>query len=102
MSANNPPPTSADARSFRDAVQGLLRGDFSCLEPLFDGHSSRDRHRCRIVEWYEAGYFDREPKALAEAFTCACFLGRTGVVDFLLARGVDPVAGDGTGLNGFH
>jgi hypothetical protein len=86
----------------RDAVQGLLRGDFSRLEPLFDEHTSLHRRPCRIVEWYEKGYFDEEPKALVEALTCACFLGRTTVVDFLLTHGVNPAAGNGTGLNAFH
>src|SRR5262249_56085513 len=38
----------------------------------------------------------------AEALACACFLGRTGVVDFLLTQGVDPATGNGTGLNGVH
>ena len=86
---------------FQEAVQGLLRGDFSRLEPLFEGESLDDRE-CRILDWYRKGYFDQEPKALAEAFTCACFNGRTGVADFLLTQGVDPCAGDATGMNGFH
>src|SRR5262245_5882544 len=83
-----PPEPASDPR-FRDAVEGFRRGDFSRLEPLFDGD------RCRIVEWYDLGYFDDEPAALAEALSCACFLGRTDVVDFLLARGVNLVAGNG-------
>ncbi len=87
---------------FGDAVRGLLRGDFSRLEPLFDDHPFLGRHQCRVLEWYENGYFDEEPKALEEAFTCACFLGRTSVADFLLAHGVDPSAGVSTGLYGFH
>ena len=85
-----------------DALQGLERGDFSRLEPLFDNNPSRDGEQCRIVEWYEQGYFDNEPKAMAEALACACFLGRTSVVEFLLNQGVDPAAGIGTGLAGFH
>lgn len=82
--------------SFQDAVKGLIAGDFSRLEPLFDGD------RCRIIEWHEAGLFADEPKALAEALTCACFNGRTGVVEHLLMAGVDPSGGANTGLNGFH
>lgn len=82
---------------WRDALQGLERGDFSRLEPLF---SNGDQ--CHIVEWYEKEYFDNEPKALAEALTCACFLGRTGVAEFLLNEGVDPAAGIGTGMSAFH
>ncbi len=91
-----------DVLLFRDAVDGLERGDFSRLEPLFVEDPSLDRHPCRIVAWYEQGYFDNEPKALAEALTCACFNGRTLVADFLLKMGVDPAAGAATGLNAFH
>jgi hypothetical protein len=85
-----------DTLSFQDAVKGLIAGDFSRLAPLFD------EDRCRIIEWHEAGFFADEPKALDEALTCACFLGRTGVVEHLLMDGVDPSAGAHTGLNGFH
>jgi hypothetical protein len=87
---------------WRDALQGLMRGDFSRLEPLFTPDFTPAGERCRIIKWYEQGAFENEPQALAEAFTCACFLGRTGIADFLLTRGVDPSAGTGTGLSGFH
>jgi hypothetical protein len=93
---------SEDDLAFRDAVRGLERGDFSRLEPLFTEEASPDRQPCRIVAWYEKGYFDGEPKALNEALTCACFNGRTRVADFLLKKGVDPAAGANTGLNAFH
>jgi ankyrin repeat protein len=69
---------------------------------MFDIHPSPEGDKCRIVDWYENGYFDNEPKALAEAFTCACFLGRTSVADFLLTQGVDPAAGTSTGLSALH
>jgi ankyrin repeat protein len=87
---------------FREAVKGLNRGDFSGLEPLFMDQPSPNRRPCRIIEWFEQGLFLDEPSALAEAVTCACFLGCTGVADFLLTHGVDVLAGNGTGLNGFH
>lgn len=87
---------------FGDAVRGLERGDFSRLAPLFGEDPSLGGGRCRIVAWFEAGYFHGEPKALNEALSCACFNGRTGVAAFLLDAGVDPAAGDGTGLNAFH
>ena len=87
---------------WREALRGLERGDFSRLASLFDKHPSLDGDKCRIVDWQEKGYFDDEPKALAEALTCACFLGRTSVADFLMIRGVDPAAGTGTGLSAFH
>jgi hypothetical protein len=96
------PHKGEDDRLFRDAVQGLHNGDFSRLEPLFGDPESHDPRQSHILQWYEQGWFNAEPKALEEAFTCACFLGRTGVADYLLARGVDPTAGAGTGSNGFH
>jgi len=89
----------SDDALFRDAVQGLVDGDFSRLEPLFAGDDDR---KPRMVEWHEAGRFRDEPKALAEALTCACFLGRTDVALHLLEHGVDPSGGAGTGLNAFH
>ena len=101
MTTNNLSPEGSDSLAFREAVGGLVRGDFSRLEPLFDEQVLRV-NRSEIVEWYEKGYFAEEPQALAEALTCACFLGRTGVAEFLLDQGVDPSAGAGTGLNGFH
>lgn len=94
--------TSDDYSLFRDALQGLEAGDFSRLEPLFNDDSPVDGRPCRIIEWYEAGLFADEPAALAEALTCACFLGRTSVADYLLAQGLDPSAGANTGLDGFH
>ena len=46
--------------------------------------------------------FENEPEALAETVTCASFLGRARVVAHLLDKGVDPVAGMRSGMNGFH
>jgi hypothetical protein len=87
---------------FRDALEGLHKGDFSRFEALFDGESDGAARRARIIEWHEGGWFRNEPKALAEALTCACFLGRTDVATYLLTHGVDPSGGAGTGLNAFH
>jgi len=81
---------------FRDAVEDLMRGDFSRSAPLFEGEP------CPILAWVGQGRFDGEPAALAEALSCACFLGRTPVVAALLKKGVDPLAGAATGLNAFH
>lgn len=63
---------SSSAPSFRDAIHGLLRGDFSRLEPLLDN---------QVVEWHRPGSFEGEPEALAEAFSCACFNGHTDVAE---------------------
>jgi hypothetical protein len=95
------PARDTDDALFREAVQGLQRGDFTRLAPLLEDRPL-ERRPYRIIEWYNRGYFAGEPAALAEALTCACFLGRTGVAEFLLDRGVDPAAGAGTGLNAFH
>jgi len=87
---------------FLDALRGLHRGDFSRLEPLFDGGSDPAGDRPLITQWHEQGRFRDEPQALAEALTCACLLGRTAVADYLLTQGVDPSAGAGTGLDALH
>lgn len=93
--------THRDDDLFSDAIQGLYRGDFSRLERLFDEQSGGSG-KPLIVEWHAAGRFRDEPQALAEALTCACFLGRTGVADYLLKQGVSPSGGSGTGLNALH
>jgi len=86
--------------SFQDAVRGFMAGDFSRLAPLFDTPS--DGSPCPVIQWYEGGLFANEPQALAEAFTCACFNGCTHVVEYFLARGINPSGGINTGLNAFH
>ena len=86
--------------TFQEAVRGFIAGDFSRLAPLFE--SSPTGSPCPIIESYEAGLFTSEPKALAEAFTCACFNGCTDVIEYFLARGVAPNGGANTGLNAFH
>src|ERR1051325_9742135 len=86
--------------TFQEAVRGLCAGDFSRLAPLFETSSTGSP--CSIIKWYEAGMFDGEPQALAEAFTCACFNGCAEVIEYFLARGGDPNGGAETGLNAFH
>lgn len=91
-----------DARqAFEAAIPGLLRGDFSRLALLFEPQPNESR-ASRITEWLDNGWFDAETAALDEAFTCACFLGHANLVARLLGRGIDPLAGFATGLNGFH
>ena len=94
------PLTPDDAARFRDALQDLQAGNFSRLSPLFE--SLTNSSRSPIIEWYDAGRFKNHQSALDEAFTCACFLGRTSVVAYFLARGVDSSGGSGTGLDAFH
>ena len=86
---------------FSDALEGLRRGDFSRLAPLFHERSGRSG-KPQIVEWHEQGRLRDQPKALAEALTCASFLGRTNVAEYLLKQGVDPSGGAGTGLDALH
>ena len=86
--------------SFQEATRGLMAGDFSRLAPLFE--TSSDGSPCPIIKWFDDGLFVNEPKALAEAFTCACFNGCTQVVEYFLAKGVDPSGGINSGLNAFH
>lgn len=91
---------SSGRGEFRAAVEGLLAGDFSRLEPLF--LDSPDGSACPIVAWLERGWFDGEPAAANEALTCACFLGRTEIAALLMDRGLDPSAGAATGFEALH
>src|SRR5437762_9254327 len=84
---------------WQKAKPSFERGDFSYLQELLGGPEGFDR---QVIDWFESGVFDGEASVLAEALSCACFLGRTRLVEFLLDHGVDPAAGDGTGLSGFH
>lgn len=79
---------------FRDAVYHLDAGNYSLLEELLD------QHRLSLINLLVAA---GEPKvSMEQAFTWACMLGRTRDAEFLLDKGVDPLAGYNTGLNGFH
>ena len=85
--------------AFEHALEGLRRGDFSLLDPLF--RRSGDLPP-QIVQWVEQGRFRGHDQELAEALTCACFNGRTEVAEFLLNRGIAPSGGAGTGLDAIH
>ena len=89
----------AGESEFQETVRGLMAGDFSRLEPLFHATGGK---KCRIIEWCERGLFEKEPEALAEAFTCACFNGCVEVVRYFLERGIDPAGGINTGMNAAH
>jgi hypothetical protein len=95
-------PAGKDEPGFREAVRGLQRGDFDALAPLFGTGTDPASDQPQIIEWHRAGLFNDEPQALAEALSCACFLGRTRVAEYLLDQGVDPTAGAGTGMDSFH
>jgi len=84
---------------FDDALEGLRRGDFSQLDPLFQSKSGSPP---QIVEWVDHGRFRGHDQELAEALTCACFNGRTEVAGYLLSRGIAPSGGAGTGLDAIH
>jgi hypothetical protein len=92
---------NADDPVFLEALKDLEDGSFSRLEPLFDDGPGPDG-RAIILDWCEGGLLDDHPRALAEALTCACFLGKTRVATYLLERGADPSGGAGTGLNAIH
>jgi hypothetical protein len=79
---------------FRDALHHLDAGNYTALEELLN------RHRVSLIDLLVAA---GEPKVpMEQAFTWACMLGRTRDVELLLDKGIDPLAGDNTGLNGFH
>lgn len=84
---------------FRYAIAAMERGDFSALESMVGGSG---RFNDQIEEWYENGYFKDEPETLTEVFTASCMLGYDQTAAYLLDKGVDPLAGTRTGLNGFH
>ena len=77
----------------------LQQGDFSLLAPAF---VAQDEAEPRVLELWRSGCFDERPDALAEALTCAAFLGAMAVVEHLLHRGIRPDGGEATGLNALH
>jgi Ankyrin repeats (3 copies) len=94
-------PSDADDPVFLEALKDLEDGSFSRLEPLFDDRRTPGG-RAVMTDWCERGRLGDQPRALAEALTCACFLGKTSVATYLLERGADPSGGAGTGLNAIH
>ena len=84
---------------FKYAIAAMERGDFSALESMVGGPGRFDD---QVQEWYESGHFSAEPETLAEVFSGSCMLGYDKTAAYLLDKGVDPLAGTKTGLNGFH
>lgn len=87
---------------FDDAAAGLRRGDFSRLAPLFGDETAPEATSAQVVAWLEDGAFAGAPDLLAEALTCACWLGQVGAARRLLDAGADPAAGMMTGLSALH
>ena len=84
---------------WKQAVKDITDGAYSRIQKTLGGGEGFDN---QIIDWFDRGYFENEPEALAETVTCASFLGRSKVVADLLDKGVDPVAGMRSGMNGFH
>ncbi len=94
-----PDPIAHADPAWQDALQGLLDGDFSRLEPLFEPEGTG---ASPMLAWLAAGRFDDQPVALDEMLSCACFLGKVDTARRLLERGLDPGAGMRTGMNALH
>lgn len=73
-----------DDERWEDALLGLARGEFSRLEPLFVGDIADPLLQPWIVAWHRQGRFVDERAALAEALTCARFLGYEDVAEYFL------------------
>ncbi len=80
----------------QDFIAGMRAGDFSRLASRFEGEPALVR------QWDEQGAFTAMPDVRAEALSCACFLGQVSVAMYLLSQGIDPAAGDATGMNALH
>ncbi|NOT47057.1 MAG: ankyrin repeat domain-containing protein [Acidobacteria bacterium] len=84
---------------WKETLRHLDEGNFTALEAMLGGPKGFNK---QITDWHKTGKFADQPEALAEAFTCACMLGRVSTAEYLLDSNVDPLAGTKTGLNGFH
>ena len=95
-------PTPKEDPQFKEALRLLKEGSFDASASFFGAGADLAASLPRIFQWYEQGLFSDEPQALAEALSCACFLGKTRVAEYLMDHGVDPMAGNGTGLDALH
>lgn len=77
----------------------LRQGDFTALLPFFTADGEPE---APVVRLHRARCFAEDLPLLAEALTCACFLGAIDVAEYLLAEGVQPSGGQATGLNAIH
>ncbi len=92
------------AHTNQNSFEEAVRVTFSrrLLAPFATIRIGDDGSVCPIINWHETGLFATEPRALAEAFSCACFNGHVPVVQYLLAAGANPSGGDNTGLDALH
>ena len=81
------------------ALRLLREGSFTRLGPYFEENGS---YPSQIVAWHEEGRFAEHESELAEALTCAAFLGKTNVVEYLISKGVGVAAGNATGMTALH
>lgn len=84
---------------WKQAVKDITDGAYFRIQKTLGGGEAFDN---QIIDWFDRGYFENDLEALAETVTCASFLGRSRLVAHLLDKGVDPVAGMRSGMNGFH
>ena len=94
-------PVAPGEPALEAALAGLRKGDFSNLEPHFQP-PSEGSFAPDVVRWHADGRFQHAPDALAEALTCAAFLGYVDVVRYFVKQGVNPSGGAATGLNALH
>ena len=85
---------------FSEALQWLRNGDFTTLAPLLEPDAAGNSSA--ITRWMRQGCFTGEERLLAEALSAACFNGIVRTVEELVDAGVDPLAGNNTGLDAFH
>jgi hypothetical protein len=84
---------------WNDVVKDITDGAYFKVQKALGGGDAFDS---QIIDWFDRGFFEDQPEALAETVTGASFLGRSMVVAYLLDKGVDPLAGMRSGMNGFH
>lgn len=77
----------------------LRQGDFSHLAPAF---AATPPERSLVVRLHQQGCFAGRPEELAEALSCAAFLGEVETAQYLIDAGCPPAGGDLTGLNALH
>lgn len=79
---------------WRLTAKALDNGDFTWLSELLTAQNES------IISLLESS--GQQNEYMNEAFTWACFEGRTEEAKMLLDKGVDPAAGFKTGMAGFH